>query len=73
MIAALNKYQPGVYMSPTYGENDVYAWTSGLLFTAAAKAANLGNSATAAQVISGLYDLTQRDPGWDGSSAVVCQ
>ncbi len=57
MIAALNKYQPGVYTSPTYGENDVYAWTSGLLFTAAAKAANLGNSATGAQVISGLYDL----------------
>ena len=29
MITALNKYQPGVYTSPTYGENDVYAWTSG--------------------------------------------
>jgi branched-chain amino acid transport system substrate-binding protein len=57
MITALNKYQPGVYTSPTYGENDVYAWTSGLLFTAAAKAANLGDNATAAQVINGLYAL----------------
>jgi branched-chain amino acid transport system substrate-binding protein len=57
MIAALNKYQPGVYTSSTYGENDVYGWVSGLLFAAAAKAAHLGNNPTPAQVTSGLYDL----------------
>jgi branched-chain amino acid transport system substrate-binding protein len=57
MINAMNKYQPGVVNSPTWGENDVFAWVSGLLFTAAAKAANLGNSPTPGQVVNGLYAL----------------
>jgi branched-chain amino acid transport system substrate-binding protein len=57
MINALDKYQPGVSTSATYGENDVFSWVSGLLFTAAAKAANLGNNATPAQLVTGLYAL----------------
>jgi branched-chain amino acid transport system substrate-binding protein len=57
MINALNKYEPGVVTSPTFGQNDVFSWVSGLLFTAAAQAAHLGNNATSAQVVGGLYDL----------------
>jgi branched-chain amino acid transport system substrate-binding protein len=57
MINALNKYAPGEATASTYGENDVYSWVSGLLFTAAAKAANLGDNATPAQVKAGLYAL----------------
>jgi branched-chain amino acid transport system substrate-binding protein len=33
------------------------AWAGGMLFAAAAKAANLGDNATAAQVYTGLYAL----------------
>ncbi len=57
MIQALDKYQPGVTKAPSWGMNDVYAWASGQLFAAAAKAANLGDGATSAQVVSGLYKL----------------
>jgi branched-chain amino acid transport system substrate-binding protein len=57
MISALNQYAPGIVNGPTWGENDVYAWVSGQLFAAAAKAANLGNNATSAQVVTGLYSL----------------
>jgi branched-chain amino acid transport system substrate-binding protein len=57
MLTALNKYEPGVTTSQSWGENDVFSWASGQLFTAAAKAANLGDNATSAQVIQGLYAL----------------
>ncbi len=57
MINALDKYQPSVTKAPSWGMNDVYAWASGQLFAAAAKAANLGDGATSAQVVTGLYKL----------------
>lgn len=57
MYAAIRKYEPSLATSPDFGEVVVEAWTSGLLFEAAAKAAHLGNGATPAQVIKGLYDL----------------
>jgi branched-chain amino acid transport system substrate-binding protein len=41
----------------SWGENDVYSWASGQLFAAAAKAANMGDNPTAAQVTQGLSSL----------------
>jgi branched-chain amino acid transport system substrate-binding protein len=63
MITALDKYAPGVTTSESWGENDVFAWASGLLFAAAAEAANLGTNATPAQVVSGLYALHNNNLG----------
>lgn len=57
MLAAFHTYEPSLVSSPDFGEVAVEAWTSGLIFEAAAKAAHLGNGATPRQVISGLYDL----------------
>ena len=54
MNAAIDKYEPSLAKSPNFGEVVVEAWTSGLLFEDAAKAANLGNNATPARVIQGL-------------------
>lgn len=57
MYAAIRKYEPSLAASPNFGEVVVEAWTSGLLFEAAAKAAHLGDGATPAGVVKGLYDL----------------
>jgi branched-chain amino acid transport system substrate-binding protein len=57
MYAAIDKYEPSLAHSPDFGEVVPEAWTSGLLFQAAAQAAHLGDNATAAQVTDGLYDL----------------
>jgi branched-chain amino acid transport system substrate-binding protein len=57
MYAAIRKYEPSLASSQNFGEVVVEAWTSGLLFEAAARAAHLGSGATPAQVIKGLYDL----------------
>src|SRR6516164_3168053 len=38
MINAFNKYEPGITTSESWGENDVFAWAAGQLFTAAAEA-----------------------------------
>jgi len=63
MIDAMNKYEPGVTTAESWGENDVFSWASGQLFTAAAKAGKLGDNATAAQVIQGLYALNAETLG----------
>lgn len=57
MTAALDKYSPGTTSNPNYGPGATGVWASGMLFAAAAKAANLGDNATSAQVIQGLYAL----------------
>lgn len=57
MTAALDKYSPGTTSNPNYGPGATGVWASGMLFAAAAKAANLGDNATSAQLIQGLYSL----------------
>ena len=58
MISAIKQYNPGILTADSWGENDVYAWASGQLFAAAAKAGNLGDNPTAAGVIQGLTSLS---------------
>ena len=55
--AALQKYAPSVLTSPNLGENEAETWAAGMLFVAAAKAGNLGDNPTPADVIKGLYAL----------------
>jgi branched-chain amino acid transport system substrate-binding protein len=57
MYAALDKYAPSVPASPNFGENAVQAWSEGVEFQLAAKAAHLSANPTAAQIIKGLYAL----------------
>lgn len=63
MYADIRKYEPSLLTSPDFGEVVVEAWTSGLLFQAAAVAAHLGNHATPAEVIKGLYALHHQTLG----------
>jgi branched-chain amino acid transport system substrate-binding protein len=55
--AAMAQYAPAELHSPRFGANDIGSWISGQLFAAAAKAANLGDSPTPAQVVTGLTSL----------------
>ena len=55
--AALVKYEPSVLSSTTFTQDDADSWASGELFEAAAKAGDLGNKPTRAQLIAGLYKL----------------
>jgi branched-chain amino acid transport system substrate-binding protein len=55
--AALQQYAPGILGSSSFSENDAEDWAGGQLFVAAAKAANLGDNPSAAQVLQGLYSL----------------
>jgi branched-chain amino acid transport system substrate-binding protein len=57
MIAALNQYEPGTVTSPAYGPGATMAWAAGILFAAAATAGHVGSSATAANLLNGLYSL----------------
>jgi branched-chain amino acid transport system substrate-binding protein len=57
MYEAIRRYEPSLASSPNFGEVVVEAWTSGLLFQAAAEAAHLGAHPTPAGVIAGLYEL----------------
>ncbi|MBO0728456.1 MAG: ABC transporter substrate-binding protein [Acidimicrobiaceae bacterium] len=57
MISAVDKAYPGLTNSPNWGPAATGVWASGMLFAAAAKAANLGDNATPAQVKQGLYAL----------------
>jgi branched-chain amino acid transport system substrate-binding protein len=66
MDAALNKYTPGVVGSSEFGESQVYAWASGLLFDEAAKAAHFSGNLTSAELVAGLYSL--RGTTLDGMS-----
>jgi branched-chain amino acid transport system substrate-binding protein len=54
---ALKKYEPSVLSSTTFTQDDADSWASGELFEAAAKAGDLGNKPTRAQLIAGLYKL----------------
>lgn len=53
----LQKSAPDVYNSDLYGPTTFYGWLSGKLFEAAAKAGNLGDNPTAADVTKGLFAL----------------
>ena len=55
--AAIQQYAPGIVGSSSFSENDAEDWTGGQLFVAAAKAANMGDNPTSAQVLQGLYAL----------------
>ena len=55
--AAMAQYAPAELHDPRFGANDIGSWISGQLFIAAAKAANLGDNPTAAQVVTGLTSL----------------
>jgi branched-chain amino acid transport system substrate-binding protein len=57
MTQALNQYEPGTTTSKDFGPGQTFMWAGGLLFAAAAKAANLGDNSTAADVLNGLYSL----------------
>lgn len=63
MYDAFNKYAPGLTTSPEFAGNDMWAWAGGLLFNAAAKAANLSPTSTAADVKKGLYALKNETLG----------
>jgi branched-chain amino acid transport system substrate-binding protein len=54
---ALTKYAPKIVGSDLDGTIPAYSWAAGKLFEAAAKAANLGDNPTPAQVKKGLYLL----------------
>ena len=55
--AAMKQYASSVLTSDGFGANEAETWTAGLLFAAAAKAGNLGDNPTPADVINGLYAL----------------
>lgn len=55
--AAMAQYQPGELHSGTFAANDIGACDSGQLLIAAAKAANLGDNPTSAQLVHGLRSL----------------
>ena len=59
MINAFKKYEPSLMGNPNYNGEVVEAWTSGLLFAAAAKAGDLGanGNLTSQQLYNGLYAL----------------
>lgn len=59
MYSSLAKYAPNVPKSPNFGEQEVQMWVSGLLFQAAATAANAGKHGpvTSEDIYKGLYSL----------------
>jgi branched-chain amino acid transport system substrate-binding protein len=61
--AALDKYEPGLTSSPQFNFVDTSPWAGGKLFEAAAKAANITPSSTAADVKKGLYALKNETLG----------
>ncbi|QTI70999.1 ABC transporter substrate-binding protein [Gordonia polyisoprenivorans] len=60
---ALQKSAPDVYNSDLYGPGTFYGWISGKLFEAAAKAGNLGDNPTSADVTKGLFALKDETLG----------
>jgi branched-chain amino acid transport system substrate-binding protein len=62
-VAALKQYASSIVGTPLDDPDDTYAWAGGLLFQAAAKAANLGPKSTAADVKKGLYKLQNETLG----------
>jgi branched-chain amino acid transport system substrate-binding protein len=55
--AALDKYEPGVTSGGGFSVDDLFTWAGGMLFLAAAKAADIGPNSTSADVKKGLYML----------------
>jgi branched-chain amino acid transport system substrate-binding protein len=55
--AALNKYAPGIVSGSGFTYDTILPWAGGLLFQAAATAAHLTPTSTAADVKRGLYAL----------------
>jgi len=63
MNAALDKYSPGTTTDPNFGPQASGTWASAQLFAAAAKAANVGDNATPAQMITGFHALKDETLG----------
>jgi branched-chain amino acid transport system substrate-binding protein len=55
--SALTKYAPSAINGTAFSGEEINPWSGGLLFQAAAKAAHLTPSSTAADVKTGLYAL----------------
>ena len=60
---AVNKYYPGLTHTSGWAYDDIYPWTAGALFQAAAKAGNLGPTSTPADVTKALYTLKNETLG----------
>jgi branched-chain amino acid transport system substrate-binding protein len=60
---AVDKYYPGLTGSAQWAYDDIYPWTGGQLFEAAAKAGNLGPTSTGADVKKALYALRNETLG----------
>jgi branched-chain amino acid transport system substrate-binding protein len=64
MYSALQQFNPSALTAAQgFGENAVYAWTSGELFKAAALKANMGDHPTASALTSGLRSLSNETLG----------
>jgi branched-chain amino acid transport system substrate-binding protein len=62
-LTAMKKYAPGLTTSSEFGYDTFYPWLAGLLFQAAAKAADIGPTSTSADVKKGLYALKNETLG----------
>jgi branched-chain amino acid transport system substrate-binding protein len=62
-LDAMDTYHPGDRDSAQFAYDVIYPWIGGKLFEAAAKAANLGPSSTAADVKKGLWSLKNETLG----------
>jgi branched-chain amino acid transport system substrate-binding protein len=60
---ALKKYEPSVLNAANFTEIDASDWVAGQIFAAAAKAGNLGNNPTPAQLVAGLDKLKKTTLG----------
>jgi branched-chain amino acid transport system substrate-binding protein len=63
MRGAIDRYDSGYVKNDDFGPGITMGWASGMLFDAAAKAAHLGASPTAADILKGLYSLKDETLG----------
>jgi branched-chain amino acid transport system substrate-binding protein len=62
-LSAINKYAPGLSTGAQFSYDTFYPWLAGSLFSAAAKAADIGPTSTPADVKKGLYALKNETLG----------
>jgi branched-chain amino acid transport system substrate-binding protein len=62
-LDAVKKYDPSMLTSPQFDINDIWAWTGGMMFKAAAEAAKIGPDSTPADVKKGLYTIKDETLG----------
>jgi branched-chain amino acid transport system substrate-binding protein len=63
MDQALNTFKPGLLDSAEFSPGSSMLWAAGQLFEAAARAGHLGDNATPAQMLDGLYTLKDETLG----------